>query len=193
MTCIAGIVEKNDVWLAGDRAATGGGLSRILIKHPKIFIKSGIGIGVCGLPKVIDAVQQAIDLPTKPKNMATKEFLIKVLVPVLREGLKKYECTEDHNGSQVFHGAMLIACSGELHELESNFQLIETSNGFNAVGSGGEAALGSLRASKGTGNAHYRLKKALEVSAENNAGVAPPFDFLKISGELNVDNCFTTA
>ena len=180
MTCIVGLVSGRDVWLGGDRAATGGNLGRTIIKHPKIFVKNGVGFGVCGLPKVIDALQHAVDLPTQEDDGPAKTFLVGQLVPALRDGLKKMDCTEDNNGQANFHGAILIAYRGELHELEGNFQLVESAKGFASVGSGSEPALGSLRSSNG--NPKKRLIKALEVSAENNAGVAPPFDVLTVKG-----------
>jgi len=179
MTCIAGVVKGNTVWLAGDRAATDGGLNRTLIKEPKVFQKGDIGFGVCGLPKVMDALQHTIELPIQAGG-DDKGFLVGEVVPTVRDGLKRLECTEEHNGQQYYHGAMLIAYRGRLYQLEGNFQLVESANGFDAVGSGGEAALGSLRATKGQRNPKKRLLEALKVSAENNAGVAPPFDVIAI-------------
>lgn len=177
MTCIVGLVKGDTVWLGGDRAATGGGLNRTLIKDPKVFEKDHIGFGVCGLPKVMDALQHAIELPPYSGDEA-KAHLVNLVVPAIREGLKQFECTEEHAGQQYFHGAMLIAFMGRLYQLESNFQLVESAQGFDAVGSGAEPALGSLRSTKG--NPRKRLLEALKVSADNNAGVAPPFDVIVV-------------
>lgn len=179
MTCIVGVTHKGDVYLGGDRAATDGGLNRVLIKDPKIFLKGNIGFGICGLPKVIDALQHAIELPEDTTGGSGKAWLVGHAIPAIREGLKKLECTEaDQGGTQYFPGAMLIGYRGHLYQLESNFQLVEAAHGFDATGSGGEAALGSLRSTKKMGNPQKRLLEALEVSAEHNAGVAPPFDII---------------
>lgn len=177
MTCIVGLIKGSSVWLGGDRAATGGGLNRTLIKEPKVFEKNNIGFGICGLPKVMDALQHAIELPPYDGGDA-KTYLVGSVVPAVREGLKKLECTEEHNGQQYFAGQLLIGFRRRLFQLESNFQLIESSRGFDAVGSGAEPALGSLRSTRG--NPRKRLLEALKVSAENNAGVAPPFDVIEI-------------
>jgi ATP-dependent protease HslVU (ClpYQ) peptidase subunit len=180
MTCIVGMVKGDTVWLGGDRAATDGGLNRTLIKEPKVFVKGDVAFGVCGLPKVMDALQHTIELPVDPGG-DRKAYLVAHLVPAMREGLKKLECTEEHNGQQYFHGAMLIGYKGGLYQLEANFQLVESARGFDAVGSGGEAAMGSLRAThKKMGNPRKRLLAALETSAEANAGVAAPFDIIFI-------------
>ncbi len=177
MTCIVGVTKGGTVWLGGDRAATDGNLDRTLMKEPKVFEKGGIGFGVCGLPKVMDALQHAIDLPPYSGG-DSKGHLVGEVVPAIREGLKRLECTEEHEGQQYFHGAMLIGFMGRLYKLEANFQLVEAARGFDAVGSGQEPALGSLRVTRG--NPRKRLLEALKVSAENNAGVAPPFDVIAI-------------
>lgn len=179
MTCIVGIEHKGEVYLGGDRAATDGGLNRVLIKEPKVFLKDGIGFGVCGLPKVMDALQHAIELPPNTKNEG-KGYLVSQVIPAIREGLKRLECTEEHNGQQYYHGAMLIGYRGHLYQMESNFQLVEAAHGFDATGSGGEAALGSLRSTKKMTDPRKRLLEALAVSAEHNAGVAPPFDIIVV-------------
>lgn len=178
MTCIVGLVSGDSVFLGGDRAATDGGLGRTLIKEPKVFEKGDVGFGVCGLPKVMDVVQHVVELP--PFNGGdAKAYLVASVVPTVREALKKYECTETaRGGQQQFHGAMLIGFRGRLFLMEGNFQLVEAAKPWAAVGSGQEPALGSLRQSKGL--ARDRLIEALEVSAENNAGVAPPFDVIEI-------------
>lgn len=183
MTCIAGLVDGKNVWLAGDRAATGGGLNRILLKHPKIFMKSNIGFGICGSPKIANAIEHVLVMPEHEKGLEPSTYLISRLVPAMRECLQSIDATVEHNGQQYLEGGMLIAFKGELYQLECNFQVTQTANGFDAIGSGGEAALGSLRASRGVG-ARKRLKMAMETSAENNAGVAPPFDYLLIKGTL---------
>jgi ATP-dependent protease HslVU (ClpYQ) peptidase subunit len=177
MTCIVGLIKGSSVWLGGDRAATNGNLNRTLLKEPKVFERGHIGFGVCGLPKVLDAIQHTIEMPPY-SGEDTKGYLIAQVIPAIREGLKKLECTEEHNGQHYFHGALLIAFQGRLFEVEGNFQLIEARVNFAAVGSGAEPALGSLRSSKG--KPRERLFEALKVSAENNAGVAPPFDVIEI-------------
>lgn len=179
MTCIVGLEQKGNVYLGGDRAATDGGLNRVLIKNPKVFLKGEIGFGVCGLPKVMDALEHAIELPEHTSGDG-KAYLVGQVIPAIRDGLKKLECTEEHNGQQYFHGAMLIAYRGHLYNMESNFQLVEAAHGFDATGSGGEAALGSLRSTKKMSDPRKRLLEALAVSAEHNAGVAPPFDIIVV-------------
>lgn len=180
MTCIVGLVDGKNVWLGGDRAGTNGNLDRIMLMEPKIFVNNGVAFGICGLPKVIDVVKHSLNVPIEAMeaHADVKAFLVNVLVPELIEVLKANNSTIDESGEKHFHGAMLIAVRGRLFMLESSFQLVEPVVKFHAVGSGAQAALGALRASKGAPK--KRLLNALAVSAENNAGVAPPFDLIKV-------------
>lgn len=186
MTCIVGLVEGKKVWLGGDRAATDGGLNRTLLKEPKIFAKGDVGFGVCGSPKVMDALKHGIDLPVQAGD-DDRKFLVTELVPAMREGLVKLEAAAANTspfgggGGIEFEGAMLVAYRGKLYTLESNFQLVEGDENFASVGSGSKLALGSFTATKKVRNAKKRIMMALEASTKN-AGCAPPFDTLVIKG-----------
>lgn len=183
MTCIVGLIKGGTVWLGGDRAATDGHLNRTLLKEPKIFTKGEIGFGVCGLPKVMDALKHAIELPTQSGD-DDRAFLVSELVPAIRDGLVKLDAAgKDTNpfgggsGDVTFQGAMLVAYRGKLYQLEGNFQLVEGAEDFASVGCGSALALGSFASTKKVRNPRKRVLAALEASTKN-AGCAPPFDVL---------------
>jgi len=183
MTCIAGISKGNTVWLGGDSAATDGRLNRTIISDPKVFVRGKLAFGVCGMPKVLDALAHVIELPVQKKGDTDRSFLVGELVPAIREGLKKMDCTyESGEYGTCFQGKILIGYRSKLYELEGNFQLILAAQGFMAVGSGGEAAMGSLRVTKDVRDPHKRIMMALQTSSEANAGVAPPFVVVKVKG-----------
>ena len=184
MTCIVGLVDGSKVWLGGDRAATDGGLNRTLLKEPKIFTKGNVGFGVCGLPKVMDALKHGIDLPEQSGG-DDRKFLVTELVPAIRDGLVKLDAAGKDTspfggtGEVCFEGAMLVAYRGRLYNLQGNFQLVEGDEKFASVGSGSKLALGSFEATKKTWGAKKRVLMALEASTKN-AGCAPPFDTLVV-------------
>lgn len=174
MTCIVGLVDGRTVWLGGDSAATSGDLTRTIIKDPKVFVRGSVGFGVCGLPKVMDALAHAISLPEQ-EGGSDRSFLVSTLVPAIRDGLKQLDCTVEHpHHGTCFQGGALIAYNGHLYCLEGNFQLVESSERFMSVGSGSPHALGSLHATRKVRNAKKRVLAALEASTAN-AGCAPPF------------------
>ncbi len=180
MTVIVGVVRPNTVWLGGDRAATNGGdLSRTILKEPKVFVKRDVGLGFCGTPKALNAVEHVIDFPEHVEG-TDKSYLIGTLVPAIKEGLKRLDCTvEDPKHGTCFQGSMLVAYRGCLYEMQGNFQLIESQCGFAAIGSGGKDALGYMRSNELVTPQSY-LRGALEAAAEFNAGCAPPFDIIYV-------------
>lgn len=184
MTCIVGLVDGKSVWLGGDRAATDGGLNRTLLKEPKIFAKGDVGFGVCGLPKVMDALKHGIELP-KQAGGDDKTFLVTELVPAIRDGLVKLDAAGPNTspfggGSGIeFEGAMLVAYRGRLYQLQGNFQLVEGDEKFESVGSGSKLALGSFNATRKVWSPKKRILEALDASTKN-AGCAPPFDTLVV-------------
>jgi len=180
MTCIVGVVKGGTVWLGGDSAATDGRLNRTIIKDPKVFIKGEFGFGVCGSPKVMDAVAHSFVPPEQENGTDERTFLVETFVPALREKLVELDCAGKNSspfggGSDVvYEGEMLVGYRGMLYKLQGNFQLIHSASGYDTTGSGGTLALGSLEATKKMGNPRKRVLAALEASTKN-AGCAPPF------------------
>lgn len=183
MTCIVGVAKEGTVWLGGDRAAVDGSLSRTIIGDPKVFMRGELGMGVCGSPKVMDALAHVIDVPVQRSGSA-RSFLVGTLVPALREGLKRLDCTSEEAGhGTCFRGAVLLAYRGEVYTMEMNFQLIRGSRGYASVGSGAELALGSLAETWRLDSPRRRVMAALKAASDGNAGVAPPFDVVVVGKE----------
>lgn len=181
MTCIVAVKKAGSIWLGGDRAATDGRLNRTIIKDPKVFLKGELGFGVCGSPKVMDAVAHGIELPVQRRG-GDRSFLVGTLVPALRKGLVDLDAAGQDSGpfggspGIVFEGEMLLAYRGELYKLQGNFQLVASGKDYDATGSGAPFALGSLAETWRMDSPRKRVIAALEAAAEANAGVAPPFD-----------------
>lgn len=175
MTAIVGIQKSGRVWLGGDSAATSGDLSQRVIGDSKVFIVGDIAFGVCGLPKVMDVLRDAIKYPRQTGN-DSRSFMTNELIPAIKNALKHHGCVQNDE----FHGSALIGYRGLLYCLEGNFQIITNAYGFDAVGSGADIAIGSLHATRSTRNPHKRILMALEAASINNAGVRPPFNVITL-------------
>jgi len=180
MTCIVGIEHGNTVFVGGDSAATGGDLSQRVIADKKVFVIGEFAFGVCGLPKVMDALRFNIKFPQQVKGTDDRQYIASEFIPTFKAGLQKEGCVLVHKEhGEYFQGAILVGYRAKLYHVEANFQVITSAYGFDAVGSGANIAIGSLHATKSL-SPKKRILQALEASAINNAGVRPPFAIVSV-------------
>lgn len=184
MTCIVGIQSNNKVSIGGDSALTSPDGAQRSYGEGKVFLNGKVLFGVCGLPKVINALRDVLDVPEQPKGVDDQKYVSKFLIPAIKECLWETGCsnqgdTEEDREGEFFEGSFLMGHKGKLYRVECNFQVITSSYGFDAVGSGQDIAIGSLHASKKEKDAKKRILEALESSSINNSGVRPPFLILE--------------
>lgn len=172
MTCIVGIQKGRTVWIGADSAMTRG-LDQRLTGEKKVFINGEFIMGVAGYPRTMSLLNHSFDPPAQPDDMADDEFIHTVFVDAVKNSVLL-------PGETGFDSNVMIGYRGKLYMMESNFQILVPAPGFEAMGSGGEIAIGVLRATRGMRNPRKRCLLALEASAENNAGVRPPFHVLKL-------------
>jgi ATP-dependent protease HslVU (ClpYQ) peptidase subunit len=180
MTCIVGIEQGNTVFIGGDSAATSSDLKQRVIADRKVFVIGEFAFGVCGLPKVMDALRFNIKFPQQAKGTDDREYIASEFIPTFKAGLQSEGCVLIHKDhGEYFQGAILVGYRGKLYNVESNFQVITSAYGFDSVGSGSDIAMGSLHATKSL-RPKKRILQALEASAINNAGVRPPFAIVSV-------------
>ena len=75
-------------------------------------------------------------------------------------------------------GTFMVAVHGHIFVIQDDFQVSESRDNYNAVGSGVYCALGSLATS--IGNPKKRLVKALDVASKFSTGVEKPFTILSM-------------
>ena len=185
MTCILGLVDGKTVYVGGDSAGTSGDLSQRIIGDKKVFKRDTVVFGVCGSPKVMDALMHVLVVPKRSTGQDVGEYVRKDLVPALKTVLTETGCvSSNEQHPELFEGAIMVGCHGKLFVVESNFQVITNAYGFDSVGSGSDIAIGAMHASMKERNAKKRMLKALEASSINNAGVRPPFTIVSTSRGL---------
>jgi ATP-dependent protease HslVU (ClpYQ) peptidase subunit len=180
VTCIAAFINKNKtITMGGDSAATGGG-GRTLRKDPKVFIKNRMIFGFCGSYRMGQLIQYQLKVPDQPKKMDDMEYMVKEFIEALRKCLKDGGFTTIEDSVEE-GGVFLVGYNGRLYRIDSDFQVGESMDGYEAVGSGEDLALGSLHTtSLLTMNARRRIRMALEAAAYFNVGVAAPFNILEL-------------
>ncbi len=82
---------------------------------------------------------------------------------------------QDEDGSSAHQCNFLIGFEGRLYDILTDFQMNESSGGYNAIGIGAMAALGSFFTSKKIRSPEKRILTALKAAAEFSFAVGPPY------------------
>lgn len=107
--------------------------------------------------------------PTEADKANTYKFMITKVMPSLRDTLTKHGFNFDEpkeKGGERFR--FIIACNGELFDIDQELSVIRDESGFYAIGSGAPYALGALRMGADG-------EEALDVAAKSSVYTAPPF------------------
>lgn len=187
MTCIIGIEHQGKVILASDRAITRGNEVR-QEKYSKIFKLDDMVVGCAGDQRLLQIVGFNLHMPKLDIEITNPlEYLMCVFVPVLRETLRESGALSVENGLESMNGAVMVGKGGELYVVGSNFCVTRVEDGFDAIGSGEQYALGVMDYFKRLDNfsridmdeIYYRLAESLVSAVHFDKGVTPPFDFLE--------------
>jgi len=170
MTCIIGLVHNDKVYIGGDSAGISG--SNLTIRaDPKVFRNGPFLIGFAGSFRVGQLLHYALKAPIHPDGMGDYEYMVVEFIKTVRTMLKD-------NG---FDNGPCFLCGykNQLYSVDSDFQVGLPLYRIAAVGCGGNIALGAVHALAGW-EPEDKIKRALEISAELNTGVAPPFTIMRL-------------
>jgi len=168
MTCIVGLVDKDKVYIGGDSAASSG-FQISIRKDPKVFKVGEFIFGCEGSFRMIQLLKYSF-IPPRIKYKDISKYLCTEFADEIKKLMK--EGMSENEGSKF--GSFLIGYKNRLFEFDDDLQLGENLNGMEAIGCGGDIALGALFATVGN-LPEARIKKALEASASFSTGVAAPF------------------
>lgn len=184
MTCIVGLINKetNEIYMGGDSAAVGG--SNISIrKDPKVFIKDNkFIIGFTSSFRMGQLLMTDDRFIIREQNTNEDDFhyMINAFIPAVQEVfnvggfLKVKESVKEG-------GFFIVGYHKHLYKIECDFQVEENYDGYMATGCGEDLALGSLFTTENfTLTTEERITKALEAAAKFSAGVAAPFNIIKL-------------
>jgi ATP-dependent protease HslVU (ClpYQ) peptidase subunit len=107
--------------------------------QPKVFVRNGVAFGYTTSYRFGQLLEHALPDPIVPDKVEeVYPWLIKVLVPAIKTVLKD----NDYEGG----GNCLIGVKGQLWELQNDYSVLRSVNGYAAVGSGYEYANGAMYA-----------------------------------------------
>lgn len=176
MTCIVGITTGSKVYIGGDSAGVGG-WSLTIRADQKVFRRGDYVFGFTSSYRMGQILQYNAELPAPPREDVHK-FMVRDFVEAVRKALRDGGYTKiDSNREEG--GTFLVGCRARLFAIESDFQVVETTVGFDAVGSGADIARGALTASPRL-SPERRVRTALSAAEQWNAGVRGPFTVVSV-------------
>lgn len=184
MTAIVGVVQDGAAWMGGDNLGVNGYFNAWNRAEPKVFRTGPFMVGVAGSPRVKQLIQHKLVLSDDPRVQDATRFMVVDFVDQLRKILgdngSKSRDREETDGVAGYSQAM-VAFRGRLFVVQSDFQICERAEGYDAIGCGGDFAIGSLFETQGTKiNPRDRVLRALKCAEVFSAGVRGPFTILKL-------------
>ena len=173
MTCIVGLVHNNCVYIGGDSAGANESFHLHVRADAKVFENGPMVMGFTSSFRMGQLLRWSLKIPKRPRNMPVEKFMSTAFIDAVRKCLKKGGFAEVKD-SREGGGTFIVGYDGQLFEVHDDFQVGMNSDGFAAVGSGGQVALGSLYSSRQL-RPEARIRLALEAAERFNAGVRGPF------------------
>lgn len=193
MTCVVGLVHGGTVWIGADSAATDDIVS-VRYATPKVFRRGKLLFGVIDSFRMRDILHHDLEITRRPPGMSDDKYLVQHVVEDIRAAFEAagFDPMTD-NEDDVGSGAVLIGYHGRLWCMDWDYHLGETVDGYIAIGSGADYALGSLHtSSKLWSRTEYpvrqehpldpkpRVLAALQASAHCSQTVRAPFKVLSV-------------
>lgn len=178
MTCIVGLEHGGKVYLGGDSA----GVSGWGITHradEKVFTNGKFIMGFCGSFRMGQLLRYSFNPPKKKPKQPDMEYLVIDVMNEVRKCFREGGILEKASGVES-GGNWMLGFNGKLYEIGSDFQVGLSLNGYQAIGSGDDLALGAMYATKNYDDPKERILLALSAAAHHSGGVAPPFTVLSI-------------
>ena len=174
MTCIAAVVWGNKVTMGGDSAVTGYVEQTLAAK--KVFRHGSFLLGYSGSVRMCNLLAYVFAPPELPADMPIERYLTTLFADALRTALKDAGNAYKEKEQEQSAGYFLLGYRDRLFRIGSDYSFVEVCEGYDAIGSGCEVALGALHATHSLELApRKRIELALEAAADFCTGVGGPF------------------
>ncbi|WP_422661698.1 hypothetical protein ACK8P5_26615 (plasmid) [Paenibacillus sp. EC2-1] len=177
MTCIVGLVHDGVTYIGGDSLGSNG-YSKTVRKDKKVFHLKDIGNAVMGYTSSFRMGQLLMYgtglIDRRDANDVDHEYLVTKFVPKVINLFEHGGYSKNDSGRKSA-GTFLLGYKDQLYKIDSDYQVGEALEGFDACGSGEDFALGSLYSTKDNEDPVERIRLALQAAANFSVGVAGPF------------------
>jgi ATP-dependent protease HslVU (ClpYQ) peptidase subunit len=176
MTCIAAVAQGGRVWMGGDTAGVAG-WDVSTRRDEKVFRIGEAVVGFTTSFRMGQLLRYRLTLPPAPAGEELARYMATEFIDAVRDCFREGGWAKK-NAEQEEGGTFLIGLRGRLFQVDSDYQVAEPADLYEAVGSGFAYAKGSLCTSAGRRPAE-RVRLALEAAAKHCIGVRAPFTILR--------------
>lgn len=178
MTCIIGFVDKGKVYIGGDSVASNGYL-KLLRTDKKVFHNGPMIFGFTTSFRMGQLLEHKLKIPKQTEKQSDYCYLCTTFIDAVVECLTESQFAEvDNNVAKG--GTFLLGYRGRLYRIDADFQVGESVNGYDAIGSGENLALGALSALEDyIISPEGRIEKALKAAEKFSTTVSGPFNIIK--------------
>ena len=181
MTCIVAIAKDGVVYMGADSYGsnryTGG-----IVHNSKCFITGEFLIGSCGSFRLIDLLTHKLSVPKvhPDEQVNSDKFIRTIFVDAVRNCLNSNGHLTKKDGNDI-GGNFLVGYKGNVYEVQQDFSVLNVPVWGHSVGSGEQAAHGSLFTTKDLDmTTEQRIEVALEAAVAVVPSVRGPFVTLKL-------------
>ncbi len=172
MTIIAAIAENGRVWMGADSAGVSG-YSLTVRRDPKIYQVGELLFGFTSSFRMGQLLGHSFVAPLRDDALSPERFMSTVFIDAVRTTFKSGGYARVHDGEEAA-GVFLVGYRGRIFRVESDYQVGESVENFDAVGCGADVALGALYVSRDL-DPVVRIHGALTAAEAFSAGVRGPF------------------
>lgn len=172
MTCVVGLVNKGRLYMGVDSAAVSG-WTRRTSELSKVFRRGPFLIGYTTSFRMGQLLEHELAVPPQQAGVSDMSYMVSTFIESARKLFKERGFTQIESNKEK-GGQFLVGFKGTLYSVESDFQVGHMSDGYDAVGSGSDFALGAMAALERL-PPQRRVRRALEIAAHFSMGVCGPF------------------
>lgn len=177
MTCVVGLVHNEKVFIGVDSAAVSGWTRRVT-ELRKVFRVGPFLIGYTTSFRMGQLLEHQLVVPPQTSQQSDMSYMVNTFIESARKLFKDRGFTQVEQNKEK-GGQYLVGYKGHLYSIESDFQVGEMTDAYDAVGSGSDYALGAMAALARVPPTK-RIRRSLEIAAHFNMGVCPPYHIRSI-------------
>lgn len=147
MTCVVGFKSNKDnkIYIGADTLGSTS-YTKSNRKDGKVFASGEFTIGFAGSYRMGQVLQYKLDVPLQSDSQGDHEYMSTTFIDAVRKLFEENGILGIDKDNKEFGGLFLVAYKNELYRIDYDFQVGIDKEGYSAIGSGGEVALGSLYA-----------------------------------------------